>query len=221
MEPVFSVENLEFAYEANPGKKILDDVSLALYPGDCLGLMGANGSGKTTLFRCITGLLRPRAGTIRLGGRPLEAEKDFHELRCRVGLVLQDADDQLFFPTVLEDLLFGPLNLGHSEAEAREMARDALRLVGLEGFEERLSFELSGGEKKLVALAAVLAMRPRALLLDEPLNELDEEACRRVANVLRDLPCARLVVSHDRAFLARLCQKTLLLKDGRLLEALP
>lgn len=201
--PVFSVEELCFSYGE---RNVLADFSLALYPGQTIGLAGPNGSGKTTLLRCITGLLKPQKGRIVYEGKIMANEKDFHKLRCNVGYALQNAEDQLFFPSVGEDLAFGPLNLGLGQAEARARAAESLDLVGLPGFEGRLNHELSGGEKKLVALASILAMRPKALLLDEPLNELDPEARGRVENVILGLGCARLIISHDLDFLRRACE---------------
>ena len=148
-ENIFSLEHVEVTYTDTRGpRRVLQDVSFALAPGQRTGLYGPNGSGKTTLFRCITGLVRPSRGLVRFHGKILHDEKDFHALRCKVGFVLQHADDQLFFPTVLEDVAFGPLNLGFSAAEAEEQARATLQRLGLSGFEQRLTHHLSGGEKK-------------------------------------------------------------------------
>lgn len=147
-ENIFSLEQVEVTYTDTRGpRRVLQDVSFALAPGQRTGLYGPNGSGKTTLFRCITGLVRPSRGLVRFHGKILHDEKDFHALRCKVGFVLQHADDQLFFPTVLEDVAFGPLNLGFSAAEAEEQARATLQRLGLSGFEQRLTHHLSGGEK--------------------------------------------------------------------------
>lgn len=215
---IFSVRNLLFSYDSQ--KKQLDGLSLALFSGESIGLCGANGAGKTTLFRCISGLSIPQAGEIRLGAKIMRSEKDFYELRRHVGYVLQNSDDQLFFPTVLEDLAFGPLNLGLSAEEARTRAQESLDLVGLSSYGERLSHHLSGGEKKLVALASILAMQPKALLLDEPLTGLDEEAQIRISDIVSRLDCAKLIISHDQNFLNRVCDRKLLLKKGKL-ESLP
>lgn len=148
-ENIFSLEQVEVTYTGTRGpRRVLQDVSFALAPGQRIGLYGPNGSGKTTLFRCITGLVRPSKGLVRFHGKALHDEKGFHALRCKVGFVLQHADDQLFFPTVLEDVAFGPLNLGLSAAEAGEQARATLQRLGLSGFEQRLTHHLSGGRKK-------------------------------------------------------------------------
>ena len=137
-------------------------------------------------------------------------------MRRKVGVVLQSADDQLFCPTVLEDVAFGPLNLGLGRDAAREAALAALRSLGLEGFEHRLTHKLSGGEKKLVCLAAVLSMHPEAVLLDEPAAGLDQAAEDRLAGVLKSLPAASLVISHDRDFLRQTVSRVLTIAGGRL-----
>lgn len=214
-QAIFSVENLSFSWPC--GRNVLNNINFALYPGQAIGLCGSNGSGKTTFFRLITGLLRPTSGHVRLGGKILSGESDFRQLRRHVGFVLQESDDQLFFPSVLEDISFGPLNLGCAHAEAMERARESLSLVGLEGFGERLTHNLSGGEKKLVAIAAILAMRPRALLLDEPLNGLDEDAGRRIVDVINNLVCAKVIIAHDPAFLRDTCTSLARLQNGALI----
>lgn len=221
-ENIFSLEQVEVTYTGTRGpRRVLQDVSFALAPGQRIGLYGPNGSGKTTLFRCITGLVRPSKGLVRFHGKALHDEKGFHALRCKVGFVLQHADDQLFFPTVLEDVAFGPLNLGLSAAEAGEQARATLQRLGLSCFEQRLTHHLSGGEKKLVALATVLAMDPEALLLDEPTNDLDQEARQRLIDILCDLPTARMVISHDWDFLSRVCGEYRTIREGHLLACAP
>ena len=214
-ENIFSLEHVEVTYTDTRGpRRVLQDVSFALAPGQRTGLYGPNGSGKTTLFRCITGLVRPSRGLVRFHGKILHDEKDFHALRCKVGFVLQHADDQLFFPTVLEDVAFGPLNLGFSAAEAEEQARATLQRLGLSGFEQRLTHHLSGGEKKLVALATVLAMEPEALLLDQ-------DARQRLIDILCDLPTALMVISHDWDFLSRVCGEYRTIREGHLLACAP
>lgn len=209
---VVALENICFAY---PEREILRNASFALHPGDRIGLYGPNGSGKTTLFRLITGLILPQQGRILLHGAPMNGEKDFRLLRRHVGLVLQNAEDQLFCPTVLDDVAFGPLNLGLTPDQARERALLTLKELGLAGFEDRLTHRLSGGEKKLISLAAVLAMQPEALLLDEPTNGLDPESRDRIAEVLRGLPTARIVISHDRDFLEEVSSSYLTIREFR------
>ncbi|WP_165071881.1 ABC transporter ATP-binding protein [Desulfovibrio sp. ZJ200] len=219
---IFSVEHVHFSYVQDEEKRdVLRDVSFALAAGQKVGLYGPNGSGKTTFFRCITGLARPQQGRIRFHGKVLHGEKDFYELRCKVGFVLQHAEDQLFFPTVLEDVAFGPLNLGLAPQAARQRALETLEYLGLRGFEQRLTHRLSGGEKKLISLATVLAMHPEALLLDEPTNGLDTDARQRLIDILRALPTARIIISHDWEFLAQTSTEYLTIVNGRLSGCAP
>jgi len=214
VSPLLAATDLHFAYADRP--PILRGASFALQPGERIGLLGANGSGKSTLLHLLVGLLRPQAGTIHAFGREPQSEADFAQVRTRLGLVFQNPDDQLFCPTVLDDVAFGPLNLGRSPDEARGLAAESLRTVGLAGFEERITYKLSGGEKQLVALATVLAMEPTALLLDEPVAGLDARARDRVREVLRHLPQALILVSHDQALVRDLTTRTLTLADGRI-----
>jgi cobalt/nickel transport system ATP-binding protein len=199
-EPLIEVHNLNFTY---PGaaKPVFQDFNFQLLPGKHLGLVGPNGSGKTTLLHLIMGLLRPQAGSISIFGKEVKKEKDFIDVRQKVGLLFQHADDQLFCPTVLEDVAFGPLNLGKTPAEAVDIARKTMASLGLEGFEERVTYKLSGGEKKLVSLATVLAMQPRLLLLDEPTTGLDDATRHRLIDILQGLDISYLIVSHEHEFL--------------------
>lgn len=214
---IFSLENIDFAYDTAPGKRnVLKNIDFTLFPGQSIGLCGANGSGKTTFFRCVTGLEKPLKGNIYFNGRIVGGEKDFHALRQQVGLVLQDSTDQLFMPTVLEDVAFGPLNQGLSQTSARERAIETLELMGCAALAPRLTGELSGGESKLAALAGILAMRPRALLLDEPLNGLDPEATTRVIKIIRDFPNAKIIIAHDPQFLRGVTSGIMRLEHGRL-----
>jgi cobalt/nickel transport system ATP-binding protein len=198
---------------------VLDRVSLRLEPGERLALVGANGAGKTTLLRTLVGLERPVAGRLVAFGAERRAERDFREVRARAGFLFQDPDDQLLAPTVLEDVAFGPLNLGATPAEAVARAEAALAGLGLEPLARRITHRLSGGEKRLVGLAGVLAMRPDALLLDEPTNALDETHVARLGAALAGLDVAMVIVSHDRHFLERLATRAVLLKDARLSPA--
>jgi len=216
--PLLSVRNLHFTWP-HGGAKVLDGVNFDLAQGQSLGLQGANGSGKTTLFRCITGLLKPDTGEICLHGQPARKEKDFAAIRRKIGFCLQNAEDQIIFPSVLEDVSFGPLNLGLTEKEAARIAEATLELVGLSGFGPRPAHRLSGGEQRLVALAGILAMRPEAILLDEPLNGLDELAARRVSSIIEALPCAKIIVAHDADFIKTVCSSVMRLNGGKLLPA--
>ena len=215
-EPLIQLEGVAFAYGSS--EPVLDGIDLSLGRGERVGLVGPIGCGKTTLLHLIVGLLRPTAGTIRAFGKRRADERDFHEVRRRAGLVFQYADDQLFCPTVLEDVAFGPLNLGQTAAEATAVAAETLDLLGLKGFGGRITYKLSGGEKRLVSLATVLAMRPEVLLLDEPTNALDAASKARIASILRDLPQAMIIVSHEHDFVTDLATRCLHLEGGRLRE---
>jgi len=213
---LIKVENLSFSY--SDGVPVLKNINIELAPGERVGLVGHVGCGKTTLLHLIVGLLKPTEGTITAFGRVRRDESDFHEVRRRAGLVFQDADDQLFCPTVAEDVAFGPLNLGKSPEEAIEIADRTLRLLGIDGFQERITYDLSGGEKRLVSIATVLAMEPDALLLDEPTNGLDEDARARITAVLDSLPQAMIIVSHDREFIDALATRVLEMTKGAIVS---
>lgn len=211
---MINLTEVSFSY---PGRDvILDKVNLKIHRGDRLGLIGPNGSGKTTLFHIIMGLLRPTSGTIEIFGKPAKEEKHFRGVRERIGLLFQDSDDQLFSPTVLEDVAFGPLNLGKSQEEAKEIAQRTLELLGLSGFEERITYMLSGGEKRLVSLATVLAMQPEILLLDEPNNGLDDDTRARLIEILPALDLSYIVISHEIDFLARTTDSISEMRNGKI-----
>jgi cobalt/nickel transport system ATP-binding protein len=210
--PLVELDGVRFAYPGGP--EILAGADLGLEPGERLGLIGPIGSGKTTLLHLVVGLLKPSAGTVQAFGRARRTEADFHEVRTRAGLVFQDPDDQLFCPTVIEDVAFGPLNLGRSPEEARSQAVETLDRVGLAGFEGRVTYRLSGGEKRLAALATVLAMEPEVLLLDEPTGGLDAASKDRICRVLSALPQAMILVTHEEAFLRDLTPRRVHLTSG-------
>lgn len=213
--PLIRIEGLSFAYPA--GRPVLHDLDFALGAGERVGIIAPNGSGKTTFFHLIMGLLKPTAGRIEVFGREVRGEGDFAEVRRRVGLLFQDADDQLFSPTVLEDVAFGPLNLGRSRADAMAIARRTLEFLGLGGFEDRITFKLSGGEKRLVSLATVLAMEPEVLLLDEPVNGLDTRTRAKLIDVLRALDISYVLISHELDFLTAVTDTVYTMENGRIL----
>ncbi len=215
-DSLFQLDGVRFAY---PGHAVLESASLSLRAGERVALIGANGAGKSSLLQLMVGLCRPQGGRVLAYGQERHSERAFHEVRLRTGLLFQDPDDQLFCPTVLEDVVFGPLNQGRSRQQALEIARATLADLGLEALGHRVTHKLSGGEKRLVSLASVLAMQPDVLLLDEPTNGLDEATERRLVEHLETLPQAMLFVSHDRRLVERLAQRALLLRDGRLQEA--
>ena len=167
-----------------------------------IGIIGPNGCGKTTLFHLMVGLLKPDKGELLFNGKKVTTKEDLRALRKEVGFLFQSSDDQLFSPTVIEDVAFGPLNLGFSPKEAREIAMKTLADLGLVGFEDRITHRLSGGEKKLVALATILAMRPKILLLDEPTNNLDPKTRSHLIEILQGLDLYQVIISHDWDFLS-------------------
>jgi cobalt/nickel transport system ATP-binding protein len=196
---------------------VLCNLDFSLCAGDRIGIMAPNGSGKTTLFHLIMGLHKPVSGHMQLFGREVREEKDFAEIRRRIGLLFQDADDQLFSPTVLEDVAFGPLNLGKSKIEAVSIARRTLDFLGLNGFEDRITFKLSGGEKRLVSLATVLAMEPEVLLLDEPVNGLDTRTRSRLMEILCQLTIPFVLISHELDFLTATTQVVYTMENGKII----
>lgn len=205
-----------FGYGESP---LLNGLDLRIGRGERLALVGQNGAGKSTLLKLIVGLLDASAGQIRVLGRECRSEADFRFARAKVGLVFQHSDDQLFCPTVLDDVAFGPLNLGYSPSQAAATAERTLAALGLQGYGVRVTHHLSGGEKRLVALATVLAMDPQLLLLDEPTSGLDTASEARLLEHLEVLPQAMLIVSHEQRVLERLSSRALLLQQGRLVEA--
>jgi cobalt/nickel transport system ATP-binding protein len=213
-DPLIHIEGLTYTYPG--GQPALRDVSLSMQPGESVGLVGPNGAGKTTLFLCLSGVLRAKAQAIRIAGLdPTDAEQR-RRLPARLGIVFQNSDDQVFSPTVFDDVAFGPLNLGLSGAEVRERVGEALGQVGLAGFESRVPFHLSGGEKRRVALAGVLAMRPDILLLDEPSIFLDPRGRREFITLVQKLPVTKIIAAHDLELIRETCPRTLVLAGGRI-----
>ncbi|HAF51132.1 MAG: ABC transporter related protein [Synergistales bacterium 54_24] len=216
MRPLLELKGITFSYPG--GEPVLKGIDFRLDFGEKVGLWGHNGAGKTTLFHVIMGLERPSAGEILFEGRPVAGRKDLMALRRKVGFLFQDADDQLFCPTLLEDVTFGPLNLGLSSTEARDKAMATLDLLGIANLADRPPYSLSGGQKKLGAIATILAMDPIALILDEPTGGLDEDACALLERLLVATGTAILVASHDKAFIEKVAFKGYPLSDGRLLN---
>ena len=210
---------LQAATVLRGGRAVLRDAHVTLHPGERVGLVGDNGAGKTTILRALVGLEPLSAGRLTAFGLSPTREADFVAVRSKAGLLFQDPDDQLFSPTVIEDVMFGPLNLGAAFPEAEVIARATLDRLGLAGFADRVTHHLSGGEKRLVALACVLAMRPAVLLLDEPTNALDAAARARLIAVLRSLDQAMLIVSHDLGFLAEVTTRVVAVEGGRIWPA--
>ncbi|MBK1643960.1 energy-coupling factor ABC transporter ATP-binding protein [Thiocapsa imhoffii] len=214
MSHLFELVGIHFAYPGQPD--VLRALDLTLDQGERIAITGPNGSGKSTLLRLMVGLLRPQSGLIMAFGEPRRHERDFRLVRQRVGLLFPDPDDQLFCPTVAEDVAFGPLNLGKTRQEALEMVEQTLARLQLSHLRARVTHTLSSGEKRLVSLATVLAMEPAVLLLDEPTNGLDESTEARLIAILAALPQALLVVSHNAQFRHAVTHRQFRLEQGLL-----
>ena len=209
---IVEVRNLRYAYP--DGTEALSDVSFRIHHGESVALVGANGAGKSTLLLHLNGCLVPSAGEVRIGDFPL-APGTLSEVRRTVGMVFQDPDDQLFMPTVHDDVAFGPLNLGLPVDEVEARVFSALDTVGCGGLDKRPPYKLSGGEKRSVAIATVLAMSPSILVLDEPSSNLDPRARRQFINLLKEFKHTKIIASHDLDLVLDLCERTIVLQQGR------
>lgn len=211
--PLIKLVNITFGYNEKP---IIRKLNLELLEGERIGLIGPNGSGKTTLLYIIMGLIKPQEGKVEIFGKLRKSEKDFIEVRQKIGLLFQDSDSQLFCPTVKEDIAFGPLNLGKKREEVLILVEEICKFLGIKHLLDRPIYKLSGGEKRLVALATVMAMQPVCYLLDEPSTGLDEETKGKVINFLKSHAHTYLVVSHDKEFLKEVADKIYFLKEGQI-----
>lgn len=208
-----SIEIQDLSYSYPDGHTALRGVSLSIPPCEKVALVGPNGAGKSTLLLHLNGILRGE-GVVRVAG--LEVNKDnLGRVRSCVGLVFQAPDDQLFSPTVYEDVAFGPIYQGLPEAEVRARTEEALRVVGMNDYARRVSHHLSMGEKKRIAIATVLSMKPEILALDEPTSGLDPRARRGLINLLRDLPLTMLVSTHDMHMVRELFPRMVIMDEGR------
>lgn len=210
---ILQVQDLHFAYP--DGHIALKGISFNLCAGDKVALVGPNGAGKSTLMLHLNGILTSKQGVLTVAGLPLN-ERNLPLIRAVVGLVFQNPDDQLFSPTVFEDVAFGPLHMGLPEEEVRRRVDDALESVRMSTFKDRLSHHLSVGEKKRIAIATVLSMSPQLLVLDEPSAGLDPRARRTLINLLRDLPITMLVSTHDLSMVRELFPRTIVMDGGEI-----
>ena len=207
------VEGLEFAYP--DGRVALKGVDLAVEAGERVAVLGPNGAGKTTLALHLNGIHRPSAGTVTIGETPV-VEENLAEIRKAVGLVFQDANDQLFMPNVGEDVAFGPANLGLTDEDLEQRVREALAAVGGEELTSRPAHHLSGGERRRAALATVLAMEPEVLVFDEPSSDLDGAGRRELVATLTPLPMTQIIITHDLPLALELCPRAVIMRDGRI-----
>jgi len=203
----------DLCYRYPDGTEALRAVSLAVAPGEKIALVGPNGAGKSTLLLHLNGVLRASSGVVRVDGAPVD-DTTIRRVRARVGMVFQDPDDQLFSPTVFDDVAFGPIHMGLDEAEVRRRVARALEQVGMAGFEARLPHRLSLGQRKRVAVATVLSMEPALLALDEPSAGLDPRARRGLIALLQTLPQALVVSTHDMRMVAEVFPRTVVLAAG-------
>lgn len=204
--------HVSFAYE--PGKEVIRDLSFRLEDGESVGLIGANGAGKSTVMKLLLGLVQGE-GEITADGIRLE-NKTLAEIRRKIGFVLQNSDNQMFMPTVYDDMMFAPMNYGMTREEAEKKVDEVLARLELTALKNRYNHKLSGGEKKMAAVAAILAMEPEAVLMDEPTSGLDPYNRRLIIRTVRGMRETRLIASHDLDMILDCCGRVILLSEGRI-----
>ena len=208
------VSKLCFGYE--PGQEVLKNISFCAQGQECIGIIGANGSGKTTLLKMMVGLMFSHKGSIRIGDVLVE-KKNLRSIRERIGYVFQDADSQLFMPTLLEDVAFAPKNHGYSGEELERRVQTALEKVGITHLRDTPVYKMSGGEKKLASIASVLSMEPDLLLMDEPTIALDAKNRRNFINIIKEMSYLRILVTHDLDMAWDVCNRVILMDEGELI----
>ncbi len=210
---ILDIKDLQFSY--TPGTEILKNIYLSMAEGETVGLIGANGAGKSTLLRLLVGLEEGFSGEISVCSLGL-GPKNLAAIRKKAGFVFQDADSQLFMNTVEEDVAFGPINYGFSKKDVTQKTAEALEKVGISHLAKRPIYMLSGGEKKLASIATILTLEPEIILLDEPSIALDPRNRRRLIGILNELPCGKLIASHDLDMIMDTCERTVLLSRGQI-----
>lgn len=215
MSAALQVRDVSYVYP--DGHQALFGCDVSIQEGERVALLGPNGAGKTTLVLHLNGILTPHSGTVHVGDMPVD-KTTLKEVRRRVGIVFQDPDDQLFMPTVREDVAFGPANLGHDAPEIELRVKEALVAVGMEDHADRPPHHLSFGQRRRVAVATVLAMRPEILVLDEPTSNLDPASRRELTSILDSLALTLLVVTHDLPYALELCPRSVLMDGGRIVS---
>jgi len=213
MTETLRIDRLSFNYP--DGHQALRDISLVISSGETVGLVGPNGAGKSTLLLHFNGILHSN-GSVQAFGMSATG-KNLKIIRKKIGLVFEDPNDQLFSPTVFDDVAFGPINMGLSEEEVQQRVSRALNWVGMSGYEPRSPHHLSMGEKKRIAIATVLSMEPEALVFDEPTSNLDPRSKWALTELLMQLPMTKIISTHDLDIVRRLCQRTILLDEGRII----
>lgn len=210
---MIEINNLTVIYP--DGTKAVDDISFTVGGGESIALVGANGAGKTSLLLSLVGVIPIHSGTVTADGTALN-KKTLNEIRRKIGMVFQNPDDQLFMPMIVDDVAFGPRNYGCSEAEVKERVDATLQALGITHLREKSSLKLSGGEKRMAAVATVLAMDPSAVIFDEPTAFLDPKARRHLIGVLNGLPHSKLIATHDLTFAQEVCSRVIVIKNGRI-----
>ena len=213
---VFLLTVTDLTVEYADGTRAIEAVGFSIGAGENVALIGANGAGKTSLLVALVGVLPPKTGRIQVDETIL-GKNTLRDIRSRIGLVFQNPDDQLFMPSIFEDIAFGPRHFGCDEAETAGRVNAALSRLGIERLANRSPLKLSGGEKRLAAIATVIAMNPEFLLFDEPTAFLDPRARRNLTDILSDLPQGKLIATHDLAFAEKTCSRVLLLQNGKLI----
>ena len=216
-----STENLSFTYP--DGTRALKNINIEIEKGEKVAIIGPNGAGKSTLFSHFNGLTEPTSGCVKIEGNPISFEKDeLLKVRQKVGIVFQDPNDQLFAPTVKEDIAFGPMNLGLSYDEVEKRVEDALKMVGMENYEDKTPHHLSGGQQKRIAIAGIIAMKPELMILDEPTAGLDPDGVEKVLNIMNQLNeegMTLIISSHDIDMISKYADKIFVLYNGEIIES--
>lgn len=216
-----STENLSFTYP--DGTQALKNINIEIEKGEKVAIIGPNGAGKSTLFSHFNGLTEPTSGCVKIEGKPISFEKDeLLKVRQKVGIVFQDPNDQLFAPTVKEDIAFGPMNLGLSYDEVEKRVEDALKMVGMENYEDKTPHHLSGGQQKRIAIAGIIAMKPEIMILDEPTAGLDPDGVEKVLNIMNQLNkegMTLIISSHDIDMISKYADKIFVLYNGEIIES--
>ena len=211
MEEVIRIEGLSFGYP--DGKPALKDINLSIKRGEIVALIGPNGAGKSTLMLHLNGILRSNIGTIKVLGKEVN-DSNLKWIRSKLGLVFQNPDDQLFMPTVFDDVAFGPINMSYPENQVRQSVTRALSSVGMNGYEKRSPHHMSIGEKKRISIATVMSMNPEILVIDEPTSNLDPSSKWSLIDLLKSLPMTELIATHDLELVQALCPRTVILDKG-------
>jgi len=211
MNNYLKINNLSYSYP--DGHKALSSVSFSIDQGESIAILGPNGAGKTTLILHLNGILGKLSGEIEVSGLKYIPD-NIDKIRKTVGVVFQDPDDQLFMPTVIEDVMFGPKNFGFTQKEAEENSLEALKMVGMEKFQDRAPHHLSFGQKRKVAIATVLASKPKLLVLDEPASNLDPTSRKDLIDILKKLNISLILVTHDLPMALEICERSLVLNEG-------